>query len=220
MYETRNETDCCLATVGRGRSRRPEACQGPGPISVQSPYGLDREEAGGHSCRSSLAASVVSGWSRRRRRRRGVRQATPSPNPAVTTTAILRAAGECAVIICRLFKECPKLRPCPRLSTVFSLAPNDTCPFAHLPQRVVPDIQHPFTWDNSPAFIHREVVEYSKSPIHQAEIQFGLLLDILNLFDAVDQPSPSMQIFGHERAVNFPIGGALLLSPLQEYSYE
>src|SRR5215813_12178244 len=64
--------------------------------------------------------------------RRGVGQTTPSPNPAMAIIAVLRAAGERTVIIRGLFKECPKLRPCPRLPTVFSLASNDICPSAHL----------------------------------------------------------------------------------------
>jgi hypothetical protein len=66
---------------------------------------------------------------------------------------------------------------------------------------------------------HRHVVEYSESSIEQTNIQF-VFRDIASLRNLSDHPPPLMEIIGHERGVNFPIGRPLLLPSLQEYSYQ
>jgi hypothetical protein len=66
---------------------------------------------------------------------------------------------------------------------------------------------------------HRHVVEYSESSIEQTNIQF-VFRDIASLRNLSDHPPPLMEIIGHERRVNFPIGRPPLLPSLQEYSYQ
>jgi hypothetical protein len=66
---------------------------------------------------------------------------------------------------------------------------------------------------------HRHVVEYSEGSIDQADIQF-VFRDIARLGNVSDHQSPSMDILGHERGVNFPIRGSPLLPSLHAYGYQ
>jgi hypothetical protein len=63
---------------------------------------------------------------------------------------------------------------------------------------------------------HRHIVEYSEGSIDQAQFMF-VFRDIARLGNFSDHPSPSMEIIGHERRVNFPIGCPPLLSSLHDY---
>jgi len=101
----------------------------------------------------------------------------------------------------------------------FNITLNDIRSVPHFPQRVVPDIQHPFSRDNPVAPVHRQVVEYAQGPVDQQKIR-PILRDIRSRADAIDQPPPPVKILGHERAVNFPVSFTLLLPPLQDHSYE
>ena len=118
-----------------------------------------------------------------------------------------------------LVKEDPTLRPwfCRRSAiTFFSILSNDSYPLAHFVQRVMPDLQHPFQRDYLVACEHRHVVEYSEGSIDQAQIVF-VFRDIARLGNFSDHPPPSMEIIGHKRRVNFPIGCPPCLSSLHDY---
>ena len=66
---------------------------------------------------------------------------------------------------------------------------------------------------------HRHVVEYSEGSIDQADILL-VFRDIARLGNLSDHPSPLMEIVGHERGVDFPVGCPLLLSSLRHYGYQ
>ena len=66
---------------------------------------------------------------------------------------------------------------------------------------------------------HRHVVEYSEGSIDEADLLF-IFRDNMSLGNFSDHPSSSMEIIGHERRVNFPIGCPLLLSSLHDYGYQ
>jgi hypothetical protein len=74
-------------------------------------------------------------------------------------------------------------------------------------------------WDYPLAREHRQVVKYPEGPIDQTEIQF-VFRDNASLGNLIDQPSSLMEILGHERGINFPIGSTLALPSLQDYRYQ